>query len=64
MRSRREITPIWRDVKQGTPTRFSSGRYVTNDGETAPEYYGSIVQLNGTYVRQLNGSRIRRLDKL
>lgn len=34
---RREISPIWRDVKYGTPSGISGGNYVMNDGEAIPD---------------------------
>jgi len=63
MRRRREITPIWRDVRRGTPTQLSGGNFVMNDGESAIAYYGAIVQLNGGYLLASDGSRLRRLEK-
>lgn len=35
-----------------------------NDGEERVNYYGALVQLNGGYLLQSNGSRLRRRDAL
>lgn len=58
MRRRREITPIWRDVKRGTTSRLSGGAYVMNGGEAAPFYNRLLLQENGIPVLQESGQFI------
>lgn len=55
---RREITPIWRDVVQGTTTRMTGGRFVMNDGESKPVYNRLLLQENGLPILQENGQYI------
>lgn len=63
MRSRRQ-SPILNDVKHGTPSGRSNGRYVMNDGTETVAYRGYILQLNGLRILQLDGrSGIQRRDK-
>ena len=33
MRRRTDVSPLWKDVKRGTPGGSSGGNYVLNDGE-------------------------------
>ena len=55
---RREITPIWRDVKFGSPTGIGGGRFVMNDGEARPRYNRLLLQENGIPLAQENGKWI------
>jgi hypothetical protein len=58
MRSRRERSPIWRDVIQGTSSGSAGGRFVMNDGESAPVYNFLLLQENGIPLAQENGKHI------
>ena len=51
IRRRQDRSPIWRDVKRGTPTGISGGYYVMNDGEENP-YPGILLQEDGTPLEQ------------
>ena len=54
---RRYRTPIWRDVKQGTPSGLAGGRFVMNDGEENP-FPGILLQEDGTPLTQEDDSLI------
>ena len=43
MRRRREITPIWRDVKYGV-SGTKGVPFVMNDGESAPVYHKLLLR--------------------
>ena len=55
---RRERTPIWQDVKRGSPTGVSGGYFVMNDGESAPVYNYLLLQENGIPIAQEDGKHI------
>ena len=57
MRSRFR-TPIWRDVKQGTPSGVAGGRFVMNDGTLPPVYNFLLLQENGIPLAQEDGKHI------
>ena len=55
---RREITPIWRDVKYGR-SGTKGAPFVMNDGESAPVYHKLLLKSPSRLpLRQTNGKYI------